>query len=380
VKLFLSPFLVVQQFCRHCFKFSEQPDRWQWWQAEMALLPPMGRFDPQAGFTPDFPVMLMFDEFLIDGEALERISRRAGDLWLGPWPELLQMLSSEGALSVVDVGPTVASVGHQRSVMTRQDLRDPTRWIDAMAYHDSIVAGAGQAFAARVPGEMEPYDWAFDPKRHPARFQGSDGLGHNPSGILRQREEDLDDIHRELRARALVNLKFQIKEVNAISAASAKLEAIPMFWAPYARYLEVKGKANLDEPDAARLFFDVAFPAFRPSTIRQFAYLRSDRRLDHLRDEIRRAHASGDVMEAEYLNRIIRELLGPEMTKTARNRRILGWLATGAGFVASAAGVPPIPAAIGPAVGADVAEKVVESVRRKSLDWLYLISDAVGIT
>jgi hypothetical protein len=335
-------------------------------------MPPLGRFVPETGFVPDYPVLLMFDEFVVDGGAVERITTEAGDPWLGPWPEIIEIISSEGSLRVIDLEPELASVGHERSVLTQRDLRDPGRWVEAMEYHDSIVAGADMAFASNLPAAASPYDWSFNPRRH-AGIRGADGLRHLPAATLAARPEDLDAIHQHVRERAIAELKSQLREVNAISATAAKFDAACMYWAPYSKYLETKaGVQDRNAPEAARLFFELAFPLFRPTTVRQFAKLRSDRRLRHLREEIERAYKTGDVLDRGYPQRILVEVLRSQQ-EAAQVRKILGWVATPASFVLPALGMMPTATAEGIGV-------VSDRLRKRTLDWFYLISDGVGIT
>src|SRR5438445_625112 len=104
MKVLLAPLHFRQRFCRHCRRIFEakHPDKWLGiWEFER--LPPLGAFEPATGFRPDLPSLLMFDEFALDAEA-EVILRSPGKRrWLGQWPELLEALRSEGAVSVVDV-------------------------------------------------------------------------------------------------------------------------------------------------------------------------------------------------------------------------------------------------------------------------------------
>ena len=376
MRAFLSPFLPISQFCETCFQLAKKSggvDGWVWWRHELSRLPPLGRFTPQVGFVPDYPVLLMFDEFVIDGVAAEQITRQTTEGWLGPWPEILLMLASEGALRVIDLDSEMAAVGHNRSVMTRADLRDPGRWADAMRYHDSVVAGADSAFRQGSPTASSEFDWTFDPQRHGGWVEGADGQSHIGAAVLAKNPDQLDDIHKKVRERALGDLHWQLREVNAVIATAARLDATCWYWAPYAKYLEAKRSKTVDgATDAARLFFELAFPLFRPTTVHELGRLRADRRVADLRQEIRRAYESGAVLDREYPQRVMFEVLKSERT-AAKKRRIMGWLAAPVSWAVPALGIAP--SVVSEGIGA-----ATDRVQKRPLDWFYLISDGVGMS
>ena len=90
--------------CKHCVRLFYRRNPGDWTGIfEFESLPPLGSFDPNRGFVPDFPSLLMFDEYVIDGEAYERIRNPGHRSWLREWSELLEVLGSEGAIEVKDV-------------------------------------------------------------------------------------------------------------------------------------------------------------------------------------------------------------------------------------------------------------------------------------
>ena len=103
-------------------------------------MPPLGQFKTGNGFIPDLSVLLMFDEFIIDAQAHDRIVNGATSSWLGQWPDVLGVLGSEGALSVVDVKEEVKKVALVRGTMLKKDMQNPAKWADAMMYYDTLMA------------------------------------------------------------------------------------------------------------------------------------------------------------------------------------------------------------------------------------------------
>ncbi|HEU0145109.1 MAG TPA: hypothetical protein VFQ47_10020 [Nitrososphaera sp.] len=339
-------------------------------------MPPLGRFEAGSGFIPDLAVLLMFDEFLIDGQAHERILSNTPSTWLGQWPRVLEVLGSEGALSVADVDEEVKKVAAIRGAMLKRDMQKPAIWADAMTYHDTLMAEAGRAFGESVDAAGN-LTWKFDPDKIPG-VQGSDGEYHIlSSSPLTDPSTDPNDPHFQLHQAALSHLVTQLREVNAGLAVTNLLDTVPMFWAPYKRYLEAKSsEAEValmahEQAEAAHLFFSVAFPKYRPESIEALARLRNDKRLRQLRDEIIAASKSGDILDATYPQRVLEEVLKVEK-KVGRVRQISGW-------ISSAIGSIPLPG-IGLAATAagELVSNRVEKKYRRDWNWFYLISDGTG--
>ena len=374
MKALLCPLFFVQSFCKHCVRlhYKENPQHWIW-RHELARLPPLGMFEPKTGFSPDLPVFLMFDEFIADEQAMAVLREEKHRPWLGPWPEVIGCLNAEGALEIVDLQTIVRSAGTLRSTLTRRDMRNPASWSMAMDFHDSLFSAAQTAFAD-LPEESAALSWSFDPHRV-ASLPGGDHEAHSMSVVLR---EDLrDQVHAELLPEALAHLKMQLAEVNAGIAASLTLEAAPMFWAPYGHYLKAKAATSetieegVSSASAARLFFEVAFPRFKPDTVADLSRLRKDRRLGSLRSEIERAYRSGQSIDKDYPQAILQETLHMQR-RVGKLRKITTWLSAAVGLV-PLPGVGLAATAAGEALGAQAESRI-----QRRLDWLYLISDGVG--
>jgi hypothetical protein len=74
MKVLLAPLFFGSRMCKHCATifYRENPGSWLGLY-EFESLPPLGSFDTARGFVPDFPALLMFDEFVLDGQAYERL-------------------------------------------------------------------------------------------------------------------------------------------------------------------------------------------------------------------------------------------------------------------------------------------------------------------
>ena len=335
-------------------------------------MPPLGEFDSKRGFIPDYAAMLMFDEFVVDGEAVERISSQHP--WLGAWPELVHMLADEGVLRIVDVESEAKEVSHRRGVALRRDLRQPERWARAMMYHDALL-GNVQRVLGQKPPSSQPIRWKFDVKKA-FGYRGKDGDYHALAGCPLVEGEKFAQVDPQLRERALDELAAELREVNAIIALSSKFEAVPMPWAPYAEYLHQKSgdaiDGGSDDIAAARLFFRVTFPRYRPETVRHFQRLRSDKRLRDLRETIRRAVLTGDAVDPQYPQRILEQILSLEQ-RSNRRRTLLGWLTSAIHLFS--------PHVVGAAAtAAEAGIEAFEHRHHKKFDWFYLISDGRGLS
>lgn len=377
MKVLLAPLFFQSRHCKHCARifYRENPGSWLGLH-EFESLPPLGAFDTKRGFVPDFPTLLMFEEFVIDGEAAERIKMPGDRLWLGEWPKLVEALESEGALSAVDVSAAASVRSQERGWMLRRDLEDPKRWWQAMAHYESLM-GLASKMLGEDPLHAQDFSWEFDPE---AQFgvPGSDGQVHDLAVVLQEGRNSDDPHHRELYSDSLESLKSQLREVNACMTACAELDVAPIMWAPYRRYLSEKfsdstGQEPQSTGTAGREFFQVAFPAYSPTTVREFVKLRSDKRIKALRREIRRAAEDGETLDPGYPQRVLDEVLRLER-KASRQRRIASWISTAVGAI-------PVPGlGLAAAAVAEAATTHLERKARKPWHWFYLVSDGRGAT
>ena len=372
MKVLLAPLFFTQRMCKHCARifYNRNPGGWLGIY-EFESLPPLGSFDPDRGFIPDFPSLLMFDEYVLDGEAYERIRNPDHRPWLKEWSELLEVLDSEGAITVEDVQSAAASHSHSRGWMLRRDMQEPTRWWQAMCYYDALV-GSAQNLLGNDPRTAQEYSWQFDPEASYG-IEGIDGETHDLSVVLAEGAESENEAHATLFSRAVENAAKQLREVNSCFAACDVLGVAPMMWAPYRRYLQKKlaSAGATDQSAAGTEFFKLAFPAYSPTSVMEFSKLRGDRRIGALRSEIRRASEHGDLIDPRYPQRVLNEVLKLER-KDAKVRRIAGWIATAAGIIPGL-GIPTT-------VAAEVVTTVLDKWRKKPWRWFYLVSDGRGAT
>jgi len=376
----LSPLFHCWRFCKHCVRsfYRENPNQWIWLY-ELERMPPLGRFEAGRGFSPDLSILLMFDEFVIDGEACERIcASSTPPAWLGHWPEVLEVLATEGCLSTVETREEIKKVSAKRGAMLRLDMAQPEKWADAMMYYDNLMASADRALKDSVSASGD-LNWEFNPKRT-LGAKGPDGQYHLLSGkALTDPGDDPNDPHFQMHQMALDHLRVQLGEVNAALALSNSLGIAPMLWAPYKGYLKAKAaevpalQKIDDRGDASRLFFKVAFPKYRPETVSQLSRLRRDKRIRQLREEIVAASKTGEVIDPEYPQRVLQEVLKVEK-KVGRVRQISGW-------ISSAVGSIPLPGVgLAATAVAEIVSRPIENRIRKNWNWFYLISDGTGHT
>ena len=371
MRIFLAPPYFLQRTCRHCVRlfYRENPDSW-WWQYEMERMPPLGTYESGQGFIPDYAVLTMFDEFVIDEVAYERLTSKRTPKWFGAWPNVIQLLNAEGALSTVNTTRELAQTGRARGSMLRRDMKDVSRWADAMNYYSTLFASADRALSPVATPSMN-FAWDYDPAETPGTV-GSDGKYHDLAALpLTEPGKDSQDPHFELHETALEELRDQLQEVNAGISIAAQLNCAPMFWAPYRLYLEQKTASTNQQTEAPRLFFKIAFPRYQPSSVKDLKRLRQDRRARQLREVILSAAQSGDVMDPKYPQRILEEVFRLEK-KIGQVRQIISW-------ISSAIGLVPVPGlGLATTVVGELASTGIEQWLRKDWHWFYLISDGTG--
>jgi hypothetical protein len=373
MQVLLAPLFFRSRMCKHCAHlfYKANPGSWLGLH-EFESLPPLGSFDPMRGFVPDYPALMMFDEYVLDGEAYELLRAPGDRVWLNEWRRLVHALDAEGSLTIQDVAAAGSAKSHTRGAMLRGDLKDPSRWWPAMAYYDAL-AGRAHRLLGAGPQEARELSWAFDPEQM-LNAAGSDGHLHSLAVILREAESSPLTAHRELLDAAISELMGQLREVNACLVACNEMNVAPMMWAPYRGYMEAKLlHGDHDQAGAAKEFFEIVFPAYAPTTVHEFAKMRSNKGVVALRGEIIRAIESGDTLDPQYPQRILSEVLKLE-AKGARMRRIVGWVAT-------VLGVIPVPGlGLTASATAEAISAIADRRRRERWRWFYVMSDGRGVT
>lgn len=373
MKAILTPLFLCQRHCRNCVRVlrRQNPEKWLW-EFELEKMPPLGSFHPKHGFRPDYSTLLMFEEFIIDGEASECILSKTAPPWMGQWPAVLSALKDEGTLHPLDLDDELKRVRHVRGGMLRKDMRNPKTWASGLDFCENMLGAAGEAFEGKR-SKGTHFDWTYDPD-HSYGVPGSDGEIHSLASCpLLEPGTNPNDPHYQLHGMAIEHIRRQLREVNAALALSASLGAPPVLWAPYARYLELKESAVGDQrlSRGAKQFFETAFPLYAPNSARDLIRLRKDRRVGKLRDEIKRAVDSGDLLDPAYPQRILAEVLRVEQ-KVRGKRRIIAWLS-------SAVGCVPLPGVSIAATGlGEITARYLERRHRKPWAWFYLISNGCG--
>jgi hypothetical protein len=318
----------------------------------------------------------MFDEFIMDEEAYDYLKESKNRPWLGQWPELISALNSEGSLMLADVRAAGKQQMHRRGALLRRDLDRPHRWNEAMAHYNALTSLADRMLGEK-PWEAQDLSWRFDPD-DTFGVAGPDNKSHSLSAVLQGGASSELHAHRQLYFRAINALKAQLREVNSCLVACDELCAAPMMWAPYRHYLKEKlsdsdQESTMTGQTAGTDFFQIAFPAYAPTTVSAFSRLRSHKSIKALRKEILRAAQYGDVMDPRYPQRILTEVLNLEQ-KAGRMRRISGW-------ISSAVGMIPIPGlGIFSTIVSEAISKSLERKWKKPWHWFYLISDGRGGT
>lgn len=231
MKVLLAPLFFRLRFCKHCARifYRDNPGGWLGIH-EFESLPPLGSFDTNRGFVPDFPTLLMFEEFVLDYEAFERLKKPGDRLWLKEWSEVIEVLESEGCLTLADVSTAAGARSHKRGWMLRKDMENPQRWWQAMGYYDNLI-DRSKMFLGEHPHKAQDFSWQFDPDEIYG-IPGEDGEVHDLSVVLHDAGKSEIKAHRDLFSTALESLRKQLQEINSCMTACDELGVAPIMWSP----------------------------------------------------------------------------------------------------------------------------------------------------
>ena len=132
--------------------------------------------------------------------------------------------------------------------------------------------------------------------------------------------------------------------------------------------------------DAARAFFSIAFPSYRPKSRPEWIRLLRDRRVEQLRSEVRRAVDETRNIDQEYAQAALRELLDAREA-VASFKKFTGWAAIPASILAGLIGTATgglfsgIVGSIATRLAKEVVDKYKERRGLEKYAWMYFNSN-----
>jgi hypothetical protein len=327
------------------------------------------------GFIPDYPVFLLFDEFVIDEKTYHLLSKR--EHWgYNEYADLVQTLYEAGRLTIESYESLLEPYKDVVKEAVEYDLGMLRSW------HREFeeLASRWKKFANIASREITQRIGTREPTKEEDAIlfciQYSElGMVPTPDGLLildalKSWNKALDPIIRK-RTRFITGDYFRYVTSNIL--LSNITGAIAHEWFDleplYLRKLSVGGHP---EPDAvgemkqARKLFEIMFSEFHPKDSASFVNLLEDSRVESLRTLLRRATLGEEEFDSEFATRTYREVLKVEHAIAAK-RNLVGWLSQPLGFI------PWVGSFLQKAT--EVASgRMIEARFKKDMDWFFLIS------
>lgn len=327
------------------------------------------------GFIPDYPVFLLFDEFVIDHRTYDLLSK--GRRWgFDEYGDLVRTLYQAGRLKIESYESLLQPYKDVVKEAVEYDLGMLRSWhreFEELASRWKTFSDIASYEITRRIGTREPTNEERDVLiciKHSEL-----GMIPTPDGLkildaLKSWNKALDPFTRN-RTRLITGDYFRYVTSNIL--LSYITGAIAHEWFDleplYLRKLSVGGHPEAiktGETKQARKLFEVMFPEFHPKDSVAFVNLLEDPRAESLRILLSRAASGEEEFDGEFATRTLREVVKVEQAIAAK-RNLVGWLSQPIGLI--------------PWVGtflqkaAEVASgRIIEATSRKELDWFFLVS------
>ena len=326
-------------------------------------------------FVPDYPVFLLFDEFVIDETTYALLCKRKR--WgYDKYADLVETLQQAGRLRIESYEALLAPYKNVVAEAVEYDLGMLRSWhreFEELASRWKKFADiAGREIAQKIEtGTATVEEWNV---LHCIR-DSELGMIPTPDGLkildaLKSWNKALDP---EMRKRTRLITGDYFRYVTSNILLSNITGAVAHEWFDleplYLRKLSVGAHPEPEtggEMRQARKLFEVMFPEFHPKDSASFVKLLEDSRVESLRALLRRAAAGEEEFDGEFVTRTLREVVKVEQTVAAR-RNLVGWLSQPLGFIPWAGSFLQKAAEM-------ASGRVIEARARKELDWFFLIS------
>ena len=342
----------------------------------------MGSFGPY--FAPDYPVFLLFDEFVVDAQTLDKLRDDRHYAYCKEVLSLLNALKAAGRLTVRDFDSDIAPYEDAIQKAVSYDLRNMESWTDAFQlsfdrWADFCAKGAAILRKKQRDQGLSDSERSLllEHFEHPGwgmcaiRDIRYTGIYPNIPEMLRKWRRGIDRRGRES-VRDTVRRYFEC--INRTLFLCDLFEAALHDWADFQPLYAFKmdtalrrSSAKDREQKEVRRLFDLLFQGFKPKNADSFVRILEDSRIEGLRKIVDDA-VNGDLdLDVEFATATLREVLGIE-GKLARYRKLTGWLAMPLGLI-------PWAGTVAQKIGEESVEKIMGKRVRRPMGWFYLISD-----
>lgn len=330
----------------------------------------MNRFGPK--FVPDYPVFLLFDDFLIDHQCYQRIQNEPAFAEL---KSLIAVLESTGRLEIASFEEIIDPYKSMIDQSAEYDLRNLEMWADAF----QKLFDRWQDFRTLVMMNLEgihgePSQDQFELRR--AVEHSAFGMLYTPDGlqIMESIKNWKRSIPKEQRQRTRLVVRDYLRYVSSNLCLSQCTGGVLHEWGDIEPLCLQKLRLSASPDDgkqasqeSVRQLFELVIPDFEPRDPTRFAQALDDPRVESLRSIVNDAVAKNKAFDQEFLNATLREVLASR-ERASFYRKLVGWMST--------------PLSLIPWAGS-AAQKAVEEAAgyaidrsfKKKHEWFFLVSD-----
>lgn len=327
------------------------------------------------GFIPDYPVFLLFDEFVIDQTTYSLLSEQKH--WgYKEYGDLVQTLYQAGRLKIESYESLLEPYKDVVREATEYDLGMLRSWYPEFRELTSRWREFADLATREIFQRNPTLKFSAEEKAILRCLQDSRlGMIPTPDGLhilnaLKSWSKALDPYIRE-RTRLITGEYFRYVTSN-ILLSELTGATVHEWFDLEPLYLKKLSVGSHPKPDTiseikqARKLFEVMFPEFHPEDSIKFVNLLEDSRVESLRMLVRRAAAGEEEFDAEFVTRTLREVLKIERDIAAK-RNVVGWLSQPLGFIPWVGSFLQKAAEVG-------SGRLIETRFKKDMDWFFLVS------
>jgi len=348
-------------------------------------------------FMPDYELLVLCDQIVMDGASFERLVESPARAYSGV-ADTFRVMQKEGRVELVDFPSILKGQSTLLEKMLEHDMAVLDQWV--VPLRDSLTtwrhfADMSMRFWRDEYEEMHRPDSHLSDRllhaHHPVHnrramimheignmMHGAASEAHYLSAMVddalssseKRKRKDYRDALREV-------LRAYLGYVNANLVLANELQVPFHDWLDFTPFYSTKflsvGKpedATQEERKQVEKLFTLAFPELAIRDTRSLLKVLNDSRIEDLRRLIARAVAGEVHFDDQFARMVLSEVLKSER-KVTRFRNVLGYLTLPIGFIPLIG--TPAQKAVEESVGIPVARKMKEKHR-----WFYMLSEVAA--
>jgi hypothetical protein len=344
------------------------------------MMPPVSFHLISEAFMPDYELLILSDQIVMDGASFEQLMRSPARAYSGV-SDTFRALRSDGRIELVDFSSILQANSKLLDKMLEHDMAVLDQWV--VPLRDSLTTW-------RHFADMTMQVWRDEREQPhidtlPARNVIAHELGHmmhHAVGEAYYLSNMIEDAlvsaekrrHKEYRSALRDVIRAYLGYVNANLVLASELEIPFHDWQDFTPFYSTKflsvgkpeDKTQEGRKQVERLF-TVAFPELAIRDTSALLKVLNDKRIQDLRQLIGDAAQGKVQFDEHFAKSVLSEVLGSER-RIARFRNVLGYITLPIGFIPLIG--TPAQKAVEEAVGIPVAKKM-----KKKHQWFYMLSE-----